>query len=715
MRYSVLVGVLIIAAALSGCSEGVLDPKGPIAAAERQILFNSLGIMLAIVIPTIIAILGVAYWFRSSNKRARYLPDFAYSGRIEMLVWSIPVMTVLLVGGVAWVGSHDLDPRKPIASTVKPVSVQVVSLDWKWLFIYPDQGIASVNQLTIPVGTPIRFDLTSSGVMNSFFVPQLGSQIYTMAGMVTRLHLLADHAGTYPGLSANYSGGGFADMRFNVEAVAAEHFEKWVDANSQCWSGARRTSLCRSRQAEQSGRALLLSCCHSRSVQRHLERWDAAGPFIIDHTSDLRESRKMNLLGKLSWSAIPFDQPIVMAATAMMIGAIVFVLGWAMLKGYVPYLWREWITSVDHKRIGVMYIVLALLMLLRGFADAIMMRAQQAVAAGGAQGYLPPEHFDQVFSAHGTIMIFFMAMPFVIGIMNYVVPLQLGVRDMAFPTLNSVALWLTASGILLVNISLAVGEFAKTGWVAYPPLSELQFSPGVGVDYYLWALQISGIGTLMTGINFVATILKTRAPGMGYMRMPVFCWTALASNSAHRGCLSGPDRDPRDALARPIPRVSLLLGRCWRQPDDVREPVLGLGSPGGLHLGLARVRHIFGGDRDLLRQAAVRLPLDGGRHHGDLRSLLLRVAAPLLHHGSHSRRQRLLRRHDDDHRSAYRREGVQLAVYDVRRTRSIYRAGPLVAWFHGDVCHRRHDRRVDGRASRRLPAAQQPVPGGAFP
>jgi cytochrome o ubiquinol oxidase subunit I len=238
----------------------------------------------------------------------------------------------------------------------------------------------------------------------------------------------------------------------------------------------------------------------------------------------------MTLLGKLDWSAIPFDQPIVMAATAGMVGAIVLILGWVTLKGYVPYLWREWITSVDHKRIGVMYIVLALIMLLRGFADAIMMRAQQAAAAGGAQGYLPPEHFDQIFSAHGTIMIFFMAMPFVIGLMNFVVPLQLGVRDMAFPTLNSVSLGLTASGILLTNISLAVGEFAKTGWVAYPPLSELQFSPGVGVDYYLWALQISGIGTLLTGINFVTTILKTRAPGMGYMRMPVFCWTALASN-----------------------------------------------------------------------------------------------------------------------------------------------------------------------------------------
>jgi cytochrome o ubiquinol oxidase subunit I len=238
----------------------------------------------------------------------------------------------------------------------------------------------------------------------------------------------------------------------------------------------------------------------------------------------------VNLLGKLSWDAIPLDQPIIMGATAFMVLVIVAVLSFITVKGYWVPLWRDWITSVDHKRIGVMYILLALVMLLRGFSDAIMMRAQQAVAVGGAQGYLPPEHFDQIFSAHGTIMIFFMAMPFVIGVINFVVPLQLGVRDVAFPTLNSVSFWLTASGALLINISLAIGEFAKTGWVAYPPLSGLQFSPGVGVDYYLWSLQISGIGTLLSGINFVTTILKLRAPGMGYMRMPVFCWTALATS-----------------------------------------------------------------------------------------------------------------------------------------------------------------------------------------
>ena len=230
MRYGFPAVVLIAAATLSGCTEGVLDPKGPIAAADRQILLNSLGIMLAIVIPVILATLGVAFWFRASNERARYRPNFAYSGRLEMLVWSIPAMTVFLVGGVAWVGSHDVSPRKPIASTVKPLRVQVASLDWKWLFIYPDQGVASVNRLTIPVGTPISLELTSSGVMNSFFVPQLGSQIYTMAGMITRLHLQADHPGTYRGFSAQFSGEGFSDMHFDADAVPDDKFAQWLDA-----------------------------------------------------------------------------------------------------------------------------------------------------------------------------------------------------------------------------------------------------------------------------------------------------------------------------------------------------------------------------------------------------------------------------------------------------------------------------------------------------
>ncbi|QBR70469.1 cytochrome o ubiquinol oxidase subunit I [Beijerinckiaceae bacterium] len=233
--------------------------------------------------------------------------------------------------------------------------------------------------------------------------------------------------------------------------------------------------------------------------------------------------------GKLSWAAIPIDQPIPLVASGVVGFVIICVLAWVILKGWLPYLWREWITSVDHKRIGIMYIVLAMVMLLRGFSDAIMMRSQQALAFQ-APGYLPPEHYDQIFSAHGTLMIFFVAMPFVIGLMNFVVPLQLGVRDVAFPTLNSVGFWLTATGALLVNISLVVGEFARTGWLPYPPLSELTYSPGVGVDYYLWALEISGVGTLLAGINLLTTVLKLHAPGMTYMRMPMFCWTTLASN-----------------------------------------------------------------------------------------------------------------------------------------------------------------------------------------
>src|ERR1700733_4744603 len=235
------------------------------------------------------------------------------------------------------------------------------------------------------------------------------------------------------------------------------------------------------------------------------------------------------MFGKLPWSSIPLDQPIPIAASCIVILAALATLAWVTLKGYWPYLWREWLTSVDHKRIGVMYCALALLMLIRGFSDALLMRSQQAIAYN-SPGYLPPEHYDQIFSAHGTLMIFFVAMPFVIGLMNFVVPLQLGVRDVAFPTLNSVGFWLTATGALLVNISLVVGEFARTGWLPYPPLSELAYSPGVGVDYYLWSLEISGIGTLVAGINLVTTVLKIRTRGMNLLRMPMFCWTTLATN-----------------------------------------------------------------------------------------------------------------------------------------------------------------------------------------
>jgi cytochrome o ubiquinol oxidase subunit 1 len=235
------------------------------------------------------------------------------------------------------------------------------------------------------------------------------------------------------------------------------------------------------------------------------------------------------LLGNLTLSAIPYTNPIIMSAVGMSVLIGLMILGWIFQKGYWGYLWREWLTSVDHKRIGVMYIILAVVMMLRGFSDAILMRLQQAYAEGAGQGFLPPEHYNQIFSAHGTIMIIFVAMPFFIGLMNYVVPLQIGARDVAFPFLNSVSFWLTVASAGLVMVSLAVGDFSQAGWSGYPPLSETEFSPGPGVDYWIWSLQLGGIGTLLTGVNFFVTILKMRAPGMSLMKIPVFTWTILVT------------------------------------------------------------------------------------------------------------------------------------------------------------------------------------------
>ncbi|WP_369988033.1 cytochrome o ubiquinol oxidase subunit I [Pseudomonas xanthosomatis] len=236
------------------------------------------------------------------------------------------------------------------------------------------------------------------------------------------------------------------------------------------------------------------------------------------------------MFGKLTLEAIPYHEPIVMVTLAMIALGGIAVVGLITYFRKWTYLWTEWLTTVDHKKIGVMYIIVAMVMLLRGFADAIMMRTQLAAATGGSEGYLPPEHYDQIFTAHGVIMIIFMAMPFFTGLMNLAVPLQIGARDVAFPFLNSLSFYLLLAGVLLVNISLGVGEFAKTGWVAYPPLAGIQYSPGVGVDYYIWALQLSGLGTTLTGVNFLVTVMKMRAPGMKLMDMPIFTWTCTWAN-----------------------------------------------------------------------------------------------------------------------------------------------------------------------------------------
>ena len=235
------------------------------------------------------------------------------------------------------------------------------------------------------------------------------------------------------------------------------------------------------------------------------------------------------LLGKLTLDAIPFHNPFAMGAGVFMVLGFVGVLALLTIFKKWSYIWNEWVTSVDHKKIGIMYLILAFVMLLRGFSDALLMRAQQAVAAGNAVGFLPPDHYDQIFTAHGVIMIFFVAMPLVFALLNMIVPLQIGARDVAYPYLNSLSFWLTFVGAMLCNISLVVGQFASTGWLAYPPLSELYYSPDVGVDYYIWSLQISGVGTLLAGINFIATILKMRCKGMTLMKMPVFVWSALCA------------------------------------------------------------------------------------------------------------------------------------------------------------------------------------------
>ncbi|OZI41258.1 cytochrome o ubiquinol oxidase subunit I [Bordetella genomosp. 5] len=236
------------------------------------------------------------------------------------------------------------------------------------------------------------------------------------------------------------------------------------------------------------------------------------------------------IFGRLTWEAIPYHEPILIATFAAVLLGGAALLGAITYYGKWGYLWREWFTSIDHKKIGIMYVILGLVMLLRGFADALMMRAQQAVAFGDNMGYLPPHHYDQIFTAHGVIMIFFVAMPLVTGLMNYIVPLQIGARDVAFPFLNNFSFWMTAGGAMLVMASLFVGEFARTGWLAYPPLSGILHSPDVGVDYYIWALQVAGVGTLLSGVNLLVTIVKMRAPGMSLMRMPVFTWTSLCTN-----------------------------------------------------------------------------------------------------------------------------------------------------------------------------------------
>jgi cytochrome o ubiquinol oxidase subunit II len=283
---------------LSGCDWAVLDPKGPISAANRELLIDSVGIMLAIIVPTTIAVFAAAWWFRSSNTRARYLPDFQYSGALELIIWAIPILTIMLLGGVAWIGSHDLDPAKPLASTEEPLNVQVVSLDWKWLFIYPDQHVASVNRLVIPAGVPIHFSLTSGSVMTAFFTPQLGSMIYTMNRMRTQLFLAADEPGTFRGLATQISGDGFASMSFEVVAKTSPEFYDWL--GQVRGSGEDLTSQ---RYIELSKQSVLPEPITFKTVEdgmfgKILDQTLPPGPGPIAETNPGAAARNMRIMGK---------------------------------------------------------------------------------------------------------------------------------------------------------------------------------------------------------------------------------------------------------------------------------------------------------------------------------------------------------------------------------------------------------------------------------
>ena len=359
------------------------------------------------------------------------------------------------------------------------------------------------------------------------------------------------------------------------------------------------------------------------------------GPGGPETNPGARARRGTDMFGKLTWGAIPLEQPIPLVRGRLRHRGGVAVLVFIALKGWIPYLWREWITSVDHKRIGVMYVLLA-----RDAAARLHRRADDALAAGVRvpvaglpaaralqSDFLRSRHdhdFLRRHAVHDRADEFRRA--------SAARRARRGVSDVEFGRLLA-----HRTGALLVNVSLVVGEFARTGWLPFPPLSELTYSPGVGVDYYCWALQISGVGTVMTGVNFVTTILKIRAPGMTYMRMPVFCWTALAPNLLIVAAFPVLTATLAMLTARPLPRLPFLHQRGRRQHDDVHEPHLGLGPSRGLHPHPAGVRRLLRGRVDLLAQAAVRLPLDGDGDHGDLRPLVHGVAASLLHDGRRRR------------------------------------------------------------------------------
>jgi cytochrome o ubiquinol oxidase subunit II len=491
-----------------------LHPHGPIAAMQRGHLIEVVALLMVVVLPVLILTPLCAWRFRYTSWWATYRPRWSFSWPLEILVWGVPFAIVILLAIWLWKDSEALDPYAPIVSQAAPLRVQVVSYDWKWLFIYPDLKIASMGELAFPADRPLALQLTSDTVMQSFFIPSLGSQIYTMAGMVTRLHLEASAPGAFRGENTQYNGEGFYQQKFTAEAMTPQDFKAWTDrvaAQGVPLSATVYRAIARRSTVDDTDKGLgisgmpngVLYLSHVPPDLFHSIVHSFHGgpdvPAIVASQSGPGTARTARapstvgtlafIFGRLDFDSLPFSDAvkdptfgnIVNDAIATFAASIV-LFGGTLTAGLITYygkwrvLWSEWLTSVDHKRIGIMYIVLALVMLARALIEAALMRGQQAFGLGG--GFLSPEHFGQLFSTHGSIMIFFMAMPFLTGMINYVMPLQIGARDVSFPVMNSVSLGLTTAGAVLVMISLVVlGKFSTGGWSGYPPYTETAFSP----------------------------------------------------------------------------------------------------------------------------------------------------------------------------------------------------------------------------------------------
>lgn len=498
----------------------LIHPKGIIAQSELKLIGTNILLMLIVIVPTFLLLFWIIWisWCKKSQMKPNKRPS--HKALKELILWIIPSLIIAVMTMVTWKATHKLDPYKPIKTKAKMLPIQVVALDWKWLFIYPEQGIATVNFVEFPANTSIHFTLSADGSpMNSFWIPQLSGQIYAMTGMTTSLYVMADGSGEYVGRAAEINGEGFADMTFVAKSSSQSDFNNWVKKVKQ--SPLRLTY-------SEYDKLIKRSKKNPIEYYSYVEK-DLFNKIVKKNPhSSSKSPRNSTIFGKLSLKTLPHAWFTVGATCFILIAGLMIAI-FLTKKRCWSWLWHEWLTSTDPKKIGTMYILFASIMFFRGMIDVGMIWLQQSLGAD-SPGYLEPEHFQEIFTAHGDIMVFFVTMGFFFGIMNWIIPLQIGARDLAFPFLNSLGLWLTVAGGILINLFFMVGgSFANTGWLAIAPLSEIEFNPGVGVDYLIWSLQISGLGSLLAAINFITTIVKKRAPGMTLMKMPLFVWTSLGS------------------------------------------------------------------------------------------------------------------------------------------------------------------------------------------